>query len=274
MDHSKRNTNQSPRATALVRPAYISKKDFSAPQIFLNQRGSALIIGLSFLPLIVGSLLASVAVIWFINAKNELLYTCENGLLKTQQILVSRENRLLQLNGPIESLVVQKRMLKKSLLLARTPVEMAAIKAKLAQLEIQLKVYSQLQQTEIHQAHALAQQQNDQLVLQIKKRLYEFKKQWATFVFVAVQARPARIQLIQKIIDPSALLYTVPLLFEHRQTLQLSWQMSGSSLFPSWLRFLKQKNFSWQDSCSTRPFKKENGLWTSEIGAAASLSKH
>jgi hypothetical protein len=226
------------------------------------------------LPLIVGSLLASVAVMWFINAKNELLYICENGLLKTQQILVTHENRLLQLNGPIESLVLQKRILKKTLLLARTPVEMAAIKAKLVQLEIKFKLYSQQQQTQLYQAQALAQQQNYHLVLQIKKRLFEFKKQWAAIVFTNVQAGPARIQLVQKIIDPSAAIYNAPPLFEHKQTLHLHWRLSGTSLFPSWLRFLRQKNFSWQDSCSTRPFKKENGLWTSEIGAAASLSKH
>lgn len=225
------------------------------------------------MPLIVGSLLASMAVLWFIHSKNELLYNCENGLLTSQHILVTQENQLLQLNRPIESLVLKKKILKKALLVARTPVELSLIKAQLLQIELQLKALQQKQMMLIQHANLLAQQQNQKVVWQIKKRLNDFQKQWATHLIALVKITPAVIQLSKKIIDASAVIYTEPPRFQHKQTLQLHWRLSGQSLFPSWLLFLREQNFSWQDSCSTRPFKKKEGLWTAEIGAAASLSK-
>lgn len=243
-----------------------SKKYFSTSQIFLDSNGSALVVALSLLPLIVGSLLAAFVASWMIHVKNELLFTCEKGLLRTQSHLVEAENELEGLNSPIEINVMQKKILKKALIAAKTPVEVSIIKAKLLLIEGELAVLKKKQRLLISMAHIKAQQEMFGVSQKMKSRLDFIQLQWSAQLFSATNGTTPRIQLIPQKIDPSADIYVMPSGFNILQTLNLQWQLKGSRLFPSWLHYLKEKNFSWQDSCSSRPAKKENGLWTAEIG--------
>ncbi|MBY0385572.1 hypothetical protein K2X05_10480 [bacterium] len=225
-----------------------------------------MVVSLTLLPLIIGSLLATFVMCWMIGAKNELLFTCEQSLLRIQSQLVEAENELQSLNSPIEKIVVQKKFLNKALLASKTPYEASIIKAKLLLIELELATFKKKQQTLISRAHLQAQQEILLVSRKMKHRLDELQFQWSAHLFSAIQNTAPRIQLMPQTIDPSAVVYVALPGFSAQQTLHLKWQLQGARLFPSWLQYLKEKNFSWQDSCSSRPAKKENGLWMAEIG--------
>ena len=243
-----------------------SKKHSTSVKVFLNSQGSALVVGLTLLPLIVGSLLASFVMCWMIRAKNELLFNCERGLLRIQTQLVEAENQLQSLNSPIEKTVLQKKVLKKSLLAAKTPVEASLIKAQLILIEIKLAAFKKRQQILISTTNLKAQQDIFVVAQKTKSHLTVLQSQWSARLFSSTQNSMPRIQLVPQTIDPSAEIYITPPGFRSQQTLHLKWFLKGTHLFPSCFHFLKEKNFSWQDSCSSRPTKKETGLWTAEIG--------
>ncbi len=225
-----------------------------------------MILGLTLVPLILGSLLASLAIVWFLSAKNDLLFECEKGVLESQKILVEAENTLLKMNSPIRTLVTQKRILQKAQLLARTPVELALIKAKLATLELQLSLFKQKQLLLITTANLRASRQLVATAQGLKQIFYKLQNQWGADLLASSHSPAAQIQLQKVTIDPSASLYEAPEQMSTQQTLTVTAKLSGRSLFPRWLAFLHEGHFQWQESCSSRPQKKETHLWIAQIG--------
>jgi hypothetical protein len=210
-------------------------------------------------------MLASIALAWFVSAKNDLLYDCENGVLKSQKILAEAENTLLKLNPPIKSLVTQKKLLQRALLLAKTPLEISLIQSRLLIVESKLALLRK-QQTAIH---TLADLQASRLLqttaLRLKQTFHHTQNLWTSHLFPLSFASPALIKLQKIAIDPSAHIYEIPADFAQQQTLTVLTKLSGPSLFPKWIAFLHAESFSWQESCFSRPVLKEK-LWTAEIG--------
>lgn len=216
-----------------------------------------------------GSLFASLAIVWFLNTKNELLFQCEEGLLKTQQTLITAENKLLLLNPPIKLLVLQKKALKKALRVAKNPALFAAIKAQLLKIEVELLALKKQQLAWIQTAHFQSQSQIAFLSHHLRRRLSHFQEQWSARLVAMLKTPRPWIQLQPKKIDPSATIYEAAIDFAEKQTLTLEWKLTGSHLFPSWLTLIYGNGFAWQDSCSSRPYKKELNPWIAEIGKAA-----
>lgn len=216
------------------------------------------------------SLFCCLALIWMMQKKHELLFTCEKGLIQTQQSLVDGANKLLALNKPIQWTVFSKKWTQRALLLAKTPVDIALLKARLAQLELQLRNYA-LQQKTIHStAETQARLKLLQLLREQQHNLQQTKNQWNKNVHISTRHTLPRLSLTVRRIDPSAVLYQDTPQFSEQQSLKFSWVLKSSSFFPKWLRWLNQNTFLWQDSCSSRPFKQENSRWVSEIGEAVS----
>jgi hypothetical protein len=266
MDHEKQNSNQIPIAFSSSDRQNTKKANSPA----LNQHGSALLICLSTIPLLLSALIASLCVVWFLDAKNELLFLCEKSLLETQNQLVNAENKLLRINRSIENLVHEKKILKKALILSTTPADRALLKAQLIKIEIKLAFYKKEQTLLILKAQTRAQTTIRISANEIKKRLNTIQKQWSTHLWVQVKPSNPLMALEPVRIDPSGTIYRVPAQFEKKQTQNLRWSLLGLSLFPSWVQFLQSNKFFWQDSCSSRPYKKENNIWTFELGAGTS----
>lgn len=265
MAHSQTNKNKARDRGVSVWRKILSQADRTSSFTTLNQKGSALIVGMSLLPLLLGGMLASIAIAWFVSAKNDLLYDCENGVLRSQKILVEAENTLLQLNLPIQSLVTQKKLLQRARLLAKTPVEISMIQARLLIIESQLALLRK-QQTAVHSlANIQASHALQSTALHLKQIFLQLQKLWSADLLPSSFASSGLVKLQKLAIDPSADVYEVPPDFAQQQTLTVFAKLSGTSLFPKWMAFLQSKNFSWQESCSSRPVLKEN-LWTAEIG--------
>ncbi len=265
MAHARSNKNTASHGCVSIWQKSVRKTTRSTAFAHLNQKGSALIVGISLLPLLIGGMLAALAITWFVSAKNDLLYECENGVLKSQKILVEAENTLLKLNLPIKSLVTQKKLLQRALLLARTPVEISMIEARLLIIETQLGIFRQ-QQSAIHLlADAQASRLMQTTALRLKQIFHDLQSQWAGRLFSSSFANPALIRLQKIAIDPSAHIYEARADFSQQQTLTVFAKLSGSSLFPKWIAFLQTESFLWQESCSSRPTFKEK-LWIAEIG--------
>jgi hypothetical protein len=265
MAHPQTNKNPTSRRCVSVWRKALREANRPSTLYIINQKGSALIIGISLVPLLVGGMLASLALAWFVSAKNDLLFECENGVLKSQKILVEAENTLLRLNPPIISLVTQKKLLQRALLLAKTPVELSMIKARLLIIESQLALLRK-QQTVIHTlADIQASRALQTTALRLKRAFHHLQSLWSAQLFSSSFATTALIRLQKKAIDPSAQIYEARAGFPQQQTLTVFAKLSGPSLFPKWIAFLHSENFSWQESCSSRPALKEN-LWTAEIG--------
>lgn len=222
------------------------------------------------MPVVLGSLLGSIATIWFLNTKNELLFLCEEGLLHVQRTLVKAENQLLGLNPRIKTLVAQKKILQKALRVAKDPALFASLKAQLIQIEIQLLNLKQQQLVLMKTAQIKSNLDVTFLSQKLRLRISRLQAQWATRLHTTLQNPQPRIHLQAQHIDPSARLYVAPHDLAKRQTLTLHWTLKGSSLFPSWLTFLYDNHFYWQDSCSSRPAKKELEPWIAEIGMGRS----
>ena len=265
MAHAQSNKNKALHRCVSVWRKNLRKANRTSTFTPLNQEGSALIVGISLLPLLVGGMLASLALAWFVSAKNDLLFECENGVLKSQKILVQAENSLLQLNLPIKSLVTQKKLLQRALLLAKTPVELSMMKARLLIIESQLAMLRK-QQTAVHMnADLQASRSLQATALRLKQTFHHLQSLWTAQLFPSSFANTALIRLQKIAIDPSAHIYEARLGFSQQQTHTVFAKLSGPSLFPKWIAFLHGENFSWQESCSSRPVFKEN-LWTAEIG--------
>jgi hypothetical protein len=265
MAHSQTNKNSASCRSLSVGRKAVREASRPATLYFINQKGSALIIGMSLMPLLVGGMFASLALAWFVSAKNDLLFECENGVLKSQKILVEAENTLLRLNTPVTNLVTQKKLLQRALLLAKTPVEISMIKARLLIIESQLTMLRK-QQTAIHTlADAQASRSLQITALRLKQAFHRLQSLWSAQLFPSSFATTALIRLQKIAIDPSAQIYEAGANFPQQQTLTVSAKLSGPSLFPTWIAFLHSETFSWQESCSSRPALKEN-LWTAEIG--------
>ncbi len=265
MAYPQTNKNTAPHRCVSIWQKNLRKANRPASITYLNQKGSALVVGISLLPLLIGGMLASLAIAWFVSAKNDLLYECELGVLKSQKILVEAENALLKLNQPIQSLVTQKKILQRALLLARTPVEISMIKARLLMIESQLGIL-RTQQTAVHTlAEVQASRSMQATALHLKQLFHHLQSLWSAQLFPSSFANPALIRLHKISINPSAFVYEARPDFSQQQTLTVFAKLSGPSLFPTWITFLYAKSFSWQESCSSRPAYKEK-LWIAEIG--------
>ncbi len=265
MAHKQSNQNQHARRCVSVWSKILRAPSGPSTIPSLDQKGSALVIGISLLPLLVGAMLASAGLAWFISAKNDLLFQCESGVLQSQKILVEAANTLFQLNSPIKSLVLQKKILQRALILAKTPVEIVAIKTRLLAIEIQLAGFRK-QQVVVHRlADIRATRALQQTAFRLKQTFRNLQNLWEANLLPTGYAAAALIQLQKTKIDPSADIYYARSDFAQQQTLTVFGKLSGRSLFPSWIAFLHEENFSWQESCSSRPSLKES-KWIAEIG--------
>lgn len=264
MDQRSQNKNQSTNFDSPILQQALRKTNRTAA----HDQGFALVAALCLMPLLMGSLFSALAIVWFLNTKNDLLFECESGLLKTQQTLISAENKLLLLNTPVKALVVQKKVLQKALRMAKNPALFAALKAQLLQIEVQLHALQKQQLVEIQKAHYQSQTQIAFLAQHLRRKLFHLQEQWSSRLVTVVKTPRPWIQLEAKKIDPSAILYIATTDFAQKQTLTLDWKLTGSHLFPTWLTFIYGNGFAWQDSCSSRPHKKEFSPWIAEIGKA------
>jgi hypothetical protein len=233
----------------------------------LNSRGFALLLGVSLLPLLAGSLLSAFGIFAYLYKKNELLFDCERSLLKAQELLLRGEENILQLNPQIEQLVLKKRIFKKALVVTVTPVDRALIRAELLRIEILLVKLKARQIFLKYENERRAQQEMLLIQRQHLKKLRDFSRIWKAQLLAQTSQTAPQMRIVARSIDPSAKIYQVPPQMAVQQTLTLRWSLRGSSLFPHWIRFLSNKEFFWQDSCSTYPKAKEDFRWQAEIGA-------
>lgn len=224
---------------------------------------------MSLLPLIIASVFATFGTLWFLREKSRVQFVCENGVLKTQEILVEAENRLLKLNLVAEALILRKRQLIAAILIAPTPFERSLLISKLEVILQRMRTLRQMQLSIVRLAEAKAAIEDISLYQNFIRISAEWKKSWQSAAFSVALVSPAKIKLQAVFNDEMLPVYTVPKNFARLQTQTATFSVFGKTLFPRWMTFLFSQKMAWQETCSSHPELKEN-LWKSQIGMAKS----
>lgn len=235
-----------------------------SPRASSDNRGFVTTLAMTLIPLMVLSALSALAVIWFVEQKEKVQWTCESYNLKAQEILAATMNSLIALNPILEATVLEKKFVKLSLAASPTPAEKAILTARLVALNLKLVGLNQQQKTMIFHAHMRSGAELQSLRRTLQTHVHRMQTQWNTLLRLHFFASKTQLRLRKQKIDPLAHIYLEHPLLQSQQEISVQFAITGARLFPKWLKWLTKKPLHWQESCKTQP-QKEHNIWNAKL---------
>ncbi len=231
----------------------------------MNNRGFVNVSLIAWFPLIAVLLFSSFWLLWFLQQKMVMANLCQQYTLKSQEILVDRNNRIMNLNSRALWLWGEKKALDLAILTGPPPVK-AAAKIRRKMVVAEQRALRRTQKSFFNSANF----QSRRALYQLRREFHRQTKKWQGFwgsphqVRSSLQLFPAQSQLAVRIHDIAPVFKRRS---EHwrQQGIKARWRIPLSEILPTWFKEMVPVHRHWVGTCHSHPHL--GGLqWKAAIG--------
>lgn len=232
----------------------------------MNQKGFTTIAMITWAPFVAALLAGTLWTIWFLNLNKALDNICHEGVMKSQEIIVEGNNKIMALNKKAWVFFLEKKALELTILFGPPPAK-AVAKARRKIVVANQKILKKQQQGLFMTSRYRAKAELFKLKAKMRKKVEEIKNRWKkssskpTFHIV-----PTSSQLKIKIKD-IAPIYKRTSSHSNAQRIRARWSIPIKSMMPDWLLRLVPIGQSWRGQCFSHPHpRKGRFIWRASIG--------
>ncbi len=231
----------------------------------MSNRGFVNISLIAWFPFIAVLLFSAFWLIWFLQQKMVMANLCQQYTLKSQEILVDRNNKIMNLNSRAWWLWGEKKALDIAILTGPPPVK-AAAKIRRKMVVAEQKSLRGIQKGFFNSANFQSRRALYQLRSQFRRQTKKWQDFWGSNrrIRSSLQVFPKQSQLAVRIHD-IAPVFKRRNQHSRQQSIKATWRIPLADMLPSWLKEKVPVHRHWTGACYSHPHL--GGLqWRAAIG--------